>query len=170
MIRIFFGVLIAALGTLAGFTIGGGRLSPLFHPAEVVVIGAILIGGLITAFGLVRPFGMLFDALVGRRHSLDRIQVNIKICESGSCLGILEGVAATLLGAFITLDGWDGDARFLALKFGAAISGTVIGLIIAATIFQPLKFYFHKQAIETASATTKESPYQPPVLSGLGVP
>ncbi|MBM3832104.1 MAG: flagellar motor stator protein MotA [Verrucomicrobia bacterium] len=44
---IFIGLIVIMGGTITGFTIGGGKLSSLIHPAEVITLGGMALGAMI---------------------------------------------------------------------------------------------------------------------------
>ena len=142
MIRCIFGIGLPVAGIILGFTLSGGRVGSLFHAAELIIVLGFVLGGLITAYGFSDIRKMISSALTSGEPSVDRLRVNIMICEGGSKFSLYGGFVACVLGVIVTLAHMGGDVNVTGAHYSAAATGLILGAATAGIIFQPLKFRF----------------------------
>lgn len=138
------GLLFAAFGGSWAFTRAGGKVQTLFHLTEMMTILSLVFGGLLISYGPLRPVQMLLDGIrLGNAGAEDRLELNIIICQNASLLSIAAGATATLMGLIITLGDVGSDApQLLGEKVAASFTGIFLGILLAALVFQPLKYRF----------------------------
>ena len=143
MIALLFGILLASVGSLFGYWLGGGRGGYLVHASELLIVASFVAGGVWAAFGPGNAFHLVADLLRPREGIPgERLARNILVCEAASRFALFGGATATLMGFIITLARVGGDTSLVAESFGAALTGLLLGVALAGILFQPLKSHF----------------------------
>ncbi len=159
MDRFVIGAAIPIIGTLVAFTMNGGKLVTLLHVSELLTVISFTVGGMIIAYGGADIREMLRGALdMSKDHSPERLRRNVLVCEGASKLALFGGFVACFLGIVITMGAIAGDVSVVAEKFGAALTGLVLGAGMAGVFFQPLKFKFLNLLNEVSEQKTKSAP------------
>lgn len=118
-------------------------MASLLHLSEMMVVLGFIAGGLIMAYGFADPWKMFRCALnPSQDQTLERLRTNVMICEAASKFALYGGFVGCFLGVVITMGGIAGDVTAVGERFGAAMTGLIVGAAMAGIVFQPLKFRF----------------------------
>ncbi|MBI2946072.1 MAG: hypothetical protein HYY23_00360 [Verrucomicrobia bacterium] len=126
-----------------GYTLGGGDLSRLVYGPAILAIFSFIAGSLVLGFGVVKPMQMISDAFRAPSDGYaGNLVTNALICECASRAALFGAAVSGLAGfvnAYLKLGG---DISLIAPTLMGGAVAPVLGALISAFVFRPLKQRF----------------------------